>query len=174
MLLVLLLLLPFIEVYVFIQAVDEFGFLTMVVEALLSAWIGLTILRFRSLIIMGAVQKTLNRQVRPEDQMIESLLVFIGAVLMIIPGLVSDVVGFLCVLPPTRHLLAWLLRQRLSDMARNGRFKMVYKDVNRPGEGFRGQKRPEQDKYIPMDEGIRDVTPPSGAKPNSPDDKAPR
>lgn len=152
MLLILLLLFPVLEIYIFIQAIDEFGFWVMLFEAIFTAWLGFTILKFRSLIVMGAVHKTLKRKSKPEAEMVKSLLIFMGALLLIVPGLITDVIGLLCLFAPTRGLIGLFMKRHISKMAQSGQFRMVYNKVPFSGaEDFSG--------FPKADSGIRDVGP---------------
>lgn len=135
MALLLLLLFPVLEIYVFIQAIDEYGFWAVLAEVLLTAWIGVTVLKFRSLIVMGAIHKTVNRQAKPEDEMIKSLLIFLGAILLIVPGIITDVIGLLCLFAPTRKFIGMIMRRRLGAMMSNGRFQMVFNGQRGPFGG---------------------------------------
>lgn len=56
----------------------------------------------------------------PGDGIVDALLVFLGAALLIIPGLVTDMAGALLLIPPSRaHLKAWL-RSKLRRWVEDG------------------------------------------------------
>lgn len=49
----------------------------------------------------------------PAVGLIDGLLVLLGGLLLLLPGLVGDVVGLLLLFPPTRRLIAEIVRARL-------------------------------------------------------------
>ncbi len=49
----------------------------------------------------------------PGDAMLDAMLVSLAAVLLILPGLLSDVVAILLLFPPTRNLLKSAARKRI-------------------------------------------------------------
>ncbi len=126
MTLILFLLLPVLEIYLFVKAFQAYGFWVLLIEVLFTAWLGFTILRFRSLIMIGALNKTLKKKSSPEKEMLKGLLIFLGALLLIVPGLLTDVLGLLCLFGPTRGLIGLLMSRNLKRMAKDGRFRMVY------------------------------------------------
>lgn len=122
-----------------------FGLLVGVVELLVlmavGEWIGpgLTILLMLATSVLGvwllrregarswrAFRASLLEQRPPGPAATEGLLVLIGGVLMVLPGLVTDLVGALLVLPPTRRLVAgWAqssLARRLTPSAATSLF----------------------------------------------------
>jgi UPF0716 protein FxsA len=50
----------------------------------------------------------------PEHGVIDGMLVLLGGVLLLLPGILSDVIGLLLFIPPLRRAVAGLLRQRLT------------------------------------------------------------
>ncbi len=47
----------------------------------------------------------------PADEMAQGALVIFGGALLLTPGFVTDIVGFACVIPPSRRLMSSLLRR---------------------------------------------------------------
>lgn len=127
MALILFLFLPVLEIYVFVKAIQAYGFWAILFEVILTAWLGFTVLRFRSLIVMGAINKTLSKKASMEKEMLKSVLIFLGAILLIVPGLITDVIGLLCLFGPTRTIIGSMMSEHLSRMAQDGRFSMVYR-----------------------------------------------
>lgn len=49
----------------------------------------------------------------PGDEVTQGALVIVGGTLLLAPGFVTDVVGFLCLLPPSRAVVSRLVRRRV-------------------------------------------------------------
>lgn len=62
----------------------------------------------------------------PQNQVIEGLLILIGSVLLLTPGLITDSVGFLLLLPWSRIYFREVLRKKIKTWLRNGTFNIHY------------------------------------------------
>ena len=68
-----------------------------------------------------AWQRALSRGQMPEEGVLGGLLLLLGSALLITPGVVTDVVGFLLLIAPTRRLITKLVRARLENHIRDMR-----------------------------------------------------
>jgi UPF0716 protein FxsA len=99
------LLTPVLEIYVIIQVGQVIGgwqtAALLLVESLLGAWI----VRREGRRAWQAVQETIRGGSLPSRELADAALVLTGGVLLLTPGFVTDVFGFLFVLPFTRPLV---------------------------------------------------------------------
>ena len=97
---------PTVETWLIIQVGTRLGatetVLTLVVAGLLGAWLGKR--------AGGSVLRELFEGIRrgepPADKLVEGVLALVGAVLLVTPGYVSDIVGLLLLWQPVRRWLA--------------------------------------------------------------------
>lgn len=131
---------PFIEIYLFIKVVNIYGFFNAFMATLTAFFIGLLIIKAQSRTFLIKVQSELAQGKVPAVSVINSALLFLGGVLICVPGFFSDFIGVLLVLPGSRHLLALYVRSYLARKISNGTFKVF---TNGFGGGFGGgfQKR---------------------------------
>ncbi|GAB3663796.1 hypothetical protein GCM10027589_27550 [Actinocorallia lasiicapitis] len=110
------LVLPVVEIYVIIQVGQVIGgwetVLLLLAESLLGAWI----VKREGRRAWRKLSQTLTSGRMPDRELADAALILIGGVLLLTPGFVSDLFGFLCVLPFTRPLvrgalLAWASRR---------------------------------------------------------------
>lgn len=104
--LVLLLLAPFIEIASLIWVGQFIGVLATLALIMLSGILGVLLLRSQGLIILRRLQSEASQGANPGRELIHGALIVVAAILLIIPGFVSDIVGLLLFLPPLRDL-AW-------------------------------------------------------------------
>ena len=93
--LALTLLLPIIEIFVFIFASNFLSFSVIIIIILVSGIIGfysLSLAKFKALV---AIELVLNPDLDGQNQMLRSLMYFISGVLLLIPGLFSDLIGLI-------------------------------------------------------------------------------
>ena len=73
---------------------------------LLTAIIGVFLLRLQGLATLGAIQASLDRQEIPAITLIEGLILLIAGAFLLTPGFFTDSVGFLCLVPKIRQAMA--------------------------------------------------------------------
>jgi UPF0716 protein FxsA len=100
---------PIVEIYVILQVGHLIGgwptVALLVVESLLGAWI----VRREGRRAWRALTTTFREGGLPERELADAALVLVGGVLLLTPGFVTDIVGFLFVLPFTRPAVRWAL-----------------------------------------------------------------
>ncbi len=144
MLVLLLLLLPVFDLWLLIQIGRHIGFLPTIGMLIATALIGVQLARAEGLRVLHKVQLALAERRAPEQELIAAFLVFLGGVLLVVPGVISDAVGILLLFPPSRGLIARLLRRRWEKAIRAGR--MVVEVHGGAGPG--GRERPDLDDEI--------------------------
>lgn len=109
--LLLFLAVPLVEIYLLIQVGSLIGAFTTVALVVLTAVIGASLARYQGLVTLQRVQASLARGEAPAIEMLEGVILFVGAVLLLTPGFVTDLAGFACLVPPLRRSLAlWALQ----------------------------------------------------------------
>ena len=104
-LLLLILFVPLIEIYLFIQIGGQIGAFNTILIILLTAVVGIYFVRLQGLnTLRSGVTQLYNNQIPIYEMMSGAALAF-AALLLIIPGFATDVIGFLLILPITRNLI---------------------------------------------------------------------
>jgi UPF0716 protein FxsA len=84
--------------------------LLLLLDGLLGAWLA----RSQGIGIVKQILEDLQKGLPPGIRVVEAVMILVGAVLLVTPGFITDLVGYLFLFPPTRRLLApfvmrWLL-----------------------------------------------------------------
>ena len=104
-LLLLILFVPLIEIYLIIQIGGQIGAFNTILIILITAVVGIYFVRLQGLnTLRSGVTQLYNNQIPIYEMMSGAALAF-AALLLIIPGFATDVIGFLLVLPITRSLI---------------------------------------------------------------------
>jgi UPF0716 protein FxsA len=119
-LLLLFLLVPLIEIYVMIKVGGIIGALPTVLLVVLTAVAGAALARIQGLATLQRLQATLARGEAPAIEMIEGVLLLVGALLLLTPGFITDLLGFACLVPVTRRALAWQVLKRVTVVTPGG------------------------------------------------------
>ena len=97
--------LPILEMYILIEVGSFIGALNTIGLVLLTALLGLILLRqqgFRTL--LNARNKLIQAEL-PAEEIVTGIFLAIGGALLLTPGFITDFIGFMCLLPFTRRLL---------------------------------------------------------------------
>jgi UPF0716 protein FxsA len=95
---------PVVEVLAFIEIGRAIGWLLAVVLLLGTSVLGARLVRIEGRSAIERVSLAVSEHRAPGSAAIEGALGFLGAVLLVVPGFVTDAVGALLLLGPTRRL----------------------------------------------------------------------
>jgi UPF0716 protein FxsA len=104
-----------VEIWVIVQVGQAIGAPATLLLLLASAVLGGWLLRREGAKTWSAFTTALQERRPPAAEVVDGMLVLIGGLLMMLPGFVSDVVGLLLVLPPTRRLVRGVVLLRLAS-----------------------------------------------------------
>ena len=104
-LLLIILFVPLIEIYLFIQIGGQIGAFNTILIILLTAVVGIYFVRLQGLNTLKSGVTQLYRNQIPIYEMMSGAALAVAALLLIIPGFATDVLGFLLILPFTRNLI---------------------------------------------------------------------
>ena len=104
-LLLIILFVPLIEIYLFIQIGGQIGAFNTILIILLTAVIGIYFVRLQGLNTLRSGVTQLYRNQIPIYEMMSGAALAFAALLLIIPGFATDTIGFLLILPITRNLI---------------------------------------------------------------------
>lgn len=108
------LLVPIAELYLFVQVASEIGFFPALFWIVAVSVIGAWLVKREGIGTWRRAQEKLQVGEVPAREMIGGLLILFAGALMLTPGFLTDAVGLLLLLPPTRSLLARFAERRLA------------------------------------------------------------
>jgi len=108
-------LVPVIELYLLISLGSVIGTLPTVGLVLATGFAGAWLARREGARVLREWQGAVNRGELPREGLTSSLLVLVGGVLLITPGVLTDVAGFLLLIPPTRRAIAAAITRRVQQ-----------------------------------------------------------
>lgn len=118
-LLLAILLVPAIEIGVFIWVGGMIGPLWVVLLILFTGIIGLTIARIQGTKTFKRAQMQMSQGQAPTEEMMDGICIFIGAIFLLSPGFVTDTIGLTFVLPftrkPFKNLLLQFIKRKISQ-----------------------------------------------------------
>ncbi len=110
---------PLIELMLLIKIGASVGALNTVLIVIFTGVLGAAMARAAGLQVLFRIQDQLQAGVVPAEELFDGLLIFVGGILLITPGLITDGLGFLLLIPRTRGLVKlWIgrwVKQRLAS-----------------------------------------------------------
>tara|TARA_Y100001936_G_C15966631_1_gene608708 strand:- start:530 stop:937 length:408 start_codon:yes stop_codon:yes gene_type:complete len=104
-LLLALILIPAVEIYLFIKIGASIGAFNTILLIFFTAFVGIYYARAEGLNTLNQGLKKMVKNEIPAYEMISGALIGVGAIFLIIPGFATDFIGFLIIFSPTRKLI---------------------------------------------------------------------
>ncbi len=102
---------PLLEIYSLILVGSWIGALPTLLLVILTAVVGAALARHQGLATLQRLQVMLSRGELPAIELLEGVILLVGAFLLLIPGFITDLAGFVCLFPASRRAMAsWALR----------------------------------------------------------------
>ncbi|MCU1398452.1 MAG: FxsA family protein [Acidimicrobiales bacterium] len=105
---------PLVELYVLIKTGQAIGALNTVALLVVSAFVGMALVRREGVRVWGRFVQTVQAGQTPSKEIADGVCVLLAGALFIAPGLVSDALALLLLLPPTRAIFRRFLLRRKS------------------------------------------------------------
>jgi len=116
---------PLVELYVLIEVGSEIGALPTIALSIFTALLGGLLVRLQGFSVLFRAQEQMARQEVPAIELLEGAMLLVVVLALLLPGCITDAVGFLLLITPVRRaVIIWLLRSG---------------GVLRPGEPLRPQ-----------------------------------
>lgn len=116
---------PLLELYLLFLIKDLVGLWPTIAIVVMTGFVGAWLARAEGARVLRAWKKSLVRGKVPEDGILSGVLILVGGVLLVTPGVVTDLVGFLLLIPPTRRLIAEAVRRRMERRIEDGTVQVV-------------------------------------------------
>ena len=102
--LLLIILIPIIEIYLFIKIGSQIGAITTILLIFTTAVVGIYYAKYEGLNTLKAGFSQLRKNEAPTYEMVSGAAIAFAALLLIIPGFATDIFGFLLIFPITRKI----------------------------------------------------------------------
>jgi UPF0716 protein FxsA len=109
--LVLMMLLPVVEIVLLVWLARETSILFVLALLVAAGLLGAYLARHQGLAVLGRISRELEARRIPAESLVDAVLVSLAAVLLILPGVLSDAVAILLLVPFTRGLLKRAMRR---------------------------------------------------------------
>ena len=117
----LFILLPLAELYLLIEVGSGIGGFSTIALCLLTAALGGMLVRHQGMRTFLQAKELMDRGQPPAEQMLHGIMIAISGVLLFIPGFITDLIGFLLLVPSVRNWLGQkLIAAQISNRSAGG------------------------------------------------------
>lgn len=148
---------PVLEMWLLITVGNHLGALPTIGLVLLTAFIGINLLRAQGFETLWRGRRKFEEGQLPAQEIAEGIILAVCGALLLTPGFVTDVIGFAGLIPPIRKNIARLVLSRMvvtsvtsgeQFTGQSGGFYNSGENSDSRGNTFEGESWEEQDKRI--------------------------
>ena len=103
--LILIILIPIVEIFFFIKVGSQIGAITTILLIFVTAIVGVYYAKYEGLNTLKAGFAQLSKNETPTYEMLSGAAIAFAALLLIIPGFATDILGFFLIFPITRKFI---------------------------------------------------------------------
>lgn len=158
---IILIVVPIIEIALFVQVGGAIGLWPTLATVVLTAIIGSVLLRAQGIATLSRLQDSLNTGTNPLDPIANGALILLAGVVLLTPGFFTDAVGFALLVPPVRALVIKWIAARIAS----GQFTVHSNMNSAPNNTRRQDPGPStlDGEYSVVDEDDEDTPPRNGS-----------
>jgi UPF0716 protein FxsA len=116
---------PLLELAVLIQVGQVVGLPATILLVLATGVAGAALARREGLRTLAALQAELARGAIPGQSLLDGLAILVGGAFLLTPGILTDVAGFLLLLPPSRRWVQRRVRRRIERGLQEGTIRVM-------------------------------------------------
>ena len=111
---------PVVELFLLIEVGQRVGTLTTVGIIVATGIVGASLARQQGISTLARLRADLAAGRLPADPIVDGVLILVAAAVLITPGLLTDLAGFLCLIPAFRRLVKRYLKRTFERAVREG------------------------------------------------------
>ena len=112
---------PVVELGLLIKLGQHLGVSYTLAIVILTGIAGAYLARSQGLATLHRIQEDINKGIMPADKIFDGVLILGGGILLLTPGLITDLIGFMALVPFTRRLIKLWLKRKAENMIAQGR-----------------------------------------------------
>jgi UPF0716 protein FxsA len=125
LLILLIILIPAADISILLLSGKAIGVFPTVFLILFTGVVGAYLAKSQGLRTLRRAQAELSSGQIPGDAVLDGICILVGGTLLVTPGFITDILGFLLLLPLTRVFFKYLLRTWFKNRINRGRIKIL-------------------------------------------------
>lgn len=117
---------PLAELYILIKIGSHIGGFNTIVLVIMTAVLGAWLARLQGLRTLQQIQLSLSQGQLPAEELIDGVLILAGGILLLTPGVLTDLFALVLLFPYTRTYFKRWLRRRFDHRLASGNVRLHY------------------------------------------------
>jgi len=131
-LLLIFIIVPLLELYILIKIGQLLGAGVTIILVVVTGILGAIFVRAQGFSLITQIKQDLNEGRIPHKRLLEGICILASGLLLLTPGLLTDLMGFMLLIPPLRiHLINGLLKKFKTYISREGSTTVTWTNLNR-------------------------------------------
>lgn len=122
--------LPLVDLYLLILLGRSLGAGPVVLLVIATALFGISLAKWEGFRVLRSWQRELSQGRVPEEGVLTGVLLLLGALLLILPGPITDAAGLILLFRPTRRLVAGLMKRSVARQIRTGTVHVITRRIH--------------------------------------------
>jgi len=128
-------LVPAVELMLLIEIGGSIGAGNTILIIILTGVLGAYLARLQGFLLFQKIQSNLNQGIMPTNEMLDGLMILVGGIVLLTPGFITDLFGFLLLIPWTRSLVKMLFSRKFENMIAKGQIQ-TSSPFTKPNDGY--------------------------------------
>lgn len=113
-------LIPVIEIFLLVQISAILGPLATILLVIATGFLGASLAKIQGAQTFIRIRENMNQGIMPGDEVLDAFLILLSGVLLITPGILTDIAGLLFLIPSTRQGAKEFLKREFTKRINNG------------------------------------------------------
>ena len=127
-LLLLFTVIPILELYILVKIANMTDWMFTILLVIFTGIMGAYLAKQQGQQIISRIQLDLDNGRMPQEELINGLCVLVGGVLLVTPGIITDILGFTLIIPITRYGYKRWIGNMLKDAIKRKAVNVYYYD----------------------------------------------
>ena len=110
---------PIIEIAIFITIGSDIGVLNTIAIILITALVGIFLIRRQGINLLFSAQRNMSQGIMPTEEIKGGIFLLISGLLLITPGFFTDCIGFSMFLKPEQNFVAYKAKKYFQSRTRH-------------------------------------------------------
>ncbi len=119
-------LIPVIELYFLIKIGAIMGGFNTILLVITTGFVGAWLARMEGMTTMLKLRHNMQQEIMPAEELIDAVIIFVAGVVLLTPGLLTDLAGLLLLWPLTRKKFKTFLKRKFNKMTSNNTIDITH------------------------------------------------
>lgn len=119
---------PLLELWVLVTLGSRVGWGPTILLVFVTGVVGAGLARSQGVQTLLAIQRDMASGVMPAPRLMDGVMILVAGAMLITPGIITDVTGFLLLVPATRQIIRNYLRIKLEKKLQEGSVSFSYRE----------------------------------------------